>query len=113
MAARDVARIGTGSYHQRVLPLSTLHSPLFTRWQPDEIAGGATRLVTGLAIAWLVYRLARRMPWPSPFRLRFAAVHLVAAPVAALAWFASTSVLAALVLGWRSAVEQSDRLFEY
>ena len=100
MAARDVARMGTGSYHQRM-------------WQPEEAVAGATRLVTGLAIAWLVYRLARRMPWPSPFRLRFAAVHLVAAPLAALAWFASSSVLAALFLGWRSAVEQSDRLLEY
>src|SRR5688572_6525585 len=113
MAARDVARIGTGSYHQRVLPLSTSHSALSTRWSTDEIAGGATRLVAGLAIAWLVYRLARRMPWPSPFRLRFAAVHVVAAPLAALAWFASTSALAALVLGWRTGVEQSDRLLEY
>ena len=105
-----------GFYHQRVLPLSTLHSPLLTLqsvWQPGEKAGALIRLATGLAIAWLVYRLARRMPWPSPFRLRFAALHLVAAPLAALAWFASTSALAALVLGWRTGVEQSDRLFEY
>src|SRR5687768_13539566 len=105
--------MGTGSYHQRVLPLSTLHSPLFTRWQPEEIAGGATRLIAGLAIAWLVYRLARRVPWPSPFRLRFAAVHLIAAPLAALAWFASSSALAALVLGWTTAAQQSDRLLEF
>ena len=92
--------MGTGSYHQRM-------------WQPEEAVAGATRLVTALAIAWLVYRLARRMPWPSPFRLRFAAVHLVAAPLAALAWFASSSALAALFLGWTSAVEQSNRLLEY
>src|SRR5688500_19581841 len=117
MAPRDVARMRAGSYHQRVLPLSlillTLQDASAPRWRPEEVAGGASRLVAGLAIACLVYRLARRMPWPSPFRLCFAAVHLVAAPLAALAWFASSSALAALFLAWRSAVEQSDRLLEY
>jgi LytS/YehU family sensor histidine kinase len=50
------------------------------------------------------------MPWPSPFRLRFAAVHLVAAPAAALAWFASSSALTGLVLGGRFRGDGSDPL---
>lgn len=80
----------------RVTPLPfppLLVQPDPSVWSPGEIAGAAIRLGTGLAIAWIVYRLARRVPWPSPFRLRFAALHLVGAPLAALAWFAASRLL--------------------
>ena len=82
-------------------------------WQPGEAAAAAIELGTGVAVALLVYRLARRVPWPRPFRLRFAALHLVGAPVAALAWFALASALGALVPGWVPDVEAASRATEH
>ena len=47
----------------------------------------ALRLIVAAAILTpLVQRLAARHPWPRPFRLRFAAIHLVAAAAWSLAW---------------------------
>ncbi|HEV2149731.1 MAG TPA: sensor histidine kinase [Longimicrobiaceae bacterium] len=69
-------------------------------WSRDEVVSAVIRVSTGLVIAIVVYRLARRVPWPWPFRLRFAALHLVAAPLAALAWYASSVALEALVPGF-------------
>jgi hypothetical protein len=69
-------------------------------WQPGEAAAAAIGIGTGIAIALLVYRFARRVPWPRPFRLRFAALHLVGALMAATAWFALSTALGALVPGW-------------
>lgn len=40
-----------------------------------------------------VYRLAERLPWPHPLRLRFVAAHLVAAPLYAVAWLVLTNVV--------------------
>lgn len=79
----------------------------------DELSTGVIRLVTGLAIAALVYRMARTTPWPSPFRLRFAALHVVAAPLAALAWLALSSALEAFVPGSRSDMHGRLRLTEF
>ena len=69
-------------------------------WQEGEKAAAVIGFGTGAVIAFLVYRLARRVPWPRPFRLRFAAVHLVGAPVAAMAWFAVSYGLESLIPGW-------------
>jgi two-component system LytT family sensor kinase len=57
-------------------------------WREGELAAALIGMGTGLAVAFLVYRLARRVPWPRPFRLRFAALHLVAAPLASMLWYA-------------------------
>ncbi|HEX2210374.1 MAG TPA: histidine kinase [Longimicrobium sp.] len=75
--------------------LAAIQTPAQT-WTADEVAGGVIRLSTGLAVAFLVYRLVRRVSWPRPFRLRFAALHLVAAPAAAMAWLAFATALEAL-----------------
>jgi two-component system, LytTR family, sensor kinase len=66
-------------------------------FQPGEVTNGLIRWATGIAIAYLVQRLIRRMPWPRPFRFRFLAVHVVAAPVAAALWHVSSSAILALV----------------
>jgi hypothetical protein len=78
-------------------------------WQPGEAAAAAVGFGTGLAVAFLVYRLARRVPWPRPFRLRFAALHLVGALVASAAWFALSSALQALIPGWVPDVGVTER----
>ncbi|HST60215.1 MAG TPA: histidine kinase [Longimicrobium sp.] len=82
-------------------------------WREGEMAAAAIGLACGLAIAFLVYRLARRVPWPRPFRLRFLALHLVAAPVAALAWGLSATYLALLVPGYIPDVVGSNRVYEF
>lgn len=79
----------------------------------EELSTGLIRLVTGLAIAALVFRMARTTPWPSPFRLRFAALHVVAAPVAALTWLVLSSALEALVPGSQSDLHGRMRVTEF
>lgn len=76
-------------------------------WTRDEAVTGAITLSTGIAVAFLVYRLARRVPWPRPFRPRFAALHLVAAPAAAMTWLALASVLM-VIAGVTPDVQGSD-----
>lgn len=78
----------------------------------DEVLRGTIRLSTGAAIAFLVYRFVLRNPWPRPLRLRFVALHLVAAPVFALAWHATSSVVAAMVGGRPMLAEIAFRLGE-
>jgi two-component system LytT family sensor kinase len=78
-----------------ILPtLLAAQSPAFSA---DELLSGAIRVTSGLAVASLVYLLARRLPWPRPFRLRFVAAHVVAAPLFAAAWLLLSSAGTALV----------------
>jgi two-component system, LytTR family, sensor kinase len=60
---------------------------------PDEVVVGAIRLLVGAGIATLVYRSVGRLPWPRPFRLRFALLHVLAAPLAAALWMALSTLL--------------------
>jgi two-component system LytT family sensor kinase len=64
-----------------------------------EITSGAIRIPAGLLVAFAVSRLVRRVPWPRPFRLRFLAMHLAAAPLAATAWMLLSSAGENLVMG--------------
>jgi len=77
-------------------------------WSTEEVVTGSIGLTTGLAIAFLVSRFARRMPWPRPFRLRFAALHVVGALLSAAAWAVTSSALQSLLLGG-SFVARVDR----
>lgn len=65
----------------------------------DEITSGAIRIPAGLLVAFAVSRLVRRVPWPRPFRIRFLAMHLAAAPLAATAWMLLSSAGEKLVMG--------------
>ncbi len=78
-------------------------------WSPDEVASAVIRPLVGVAAALLVHRLVRRVPWPRPFRLRFLALHLAAAPLLAGAWGAASNALAALVLGGSFAARVAER----
>jgi LytS/YehU family sensor histidine kinase len=79
-------------------------------WREGEKAAAVIGLGTGAALAFLVYRLARRVPWPKPFRPRFAALHLVAALAAALTWYAVTVALEGMVPGYVPDVQGASRL---
>jgi len=84
------------------LPVLTLYAGLiFTQHQPVTIAhatGLAVRsLIPAALLGVLVYRLAGRVPWPRPFRLRFALIHIVAAPMYALAWIIAVSIVESVI----------------
>lgn len=48
--------------------------------------GSLRMIVPGALLGWAVYAFTQRTPWPYPFRLRFAAVHLFAAAIYAGVW---------------------------
>jgi hypothetical protein len=80
------------------LPILALYTALIvTQHQPVSFAHAASiairSLVPAALLGMLVYRLAKRVPWPRPFRMRFALIHLVAAPTYALAWILAASVV--------------------
>jgi signal transduction histidine kinase len=79
-------------------------------WQKGEPAAAAVGIGSGLLIAFIVYRLARRVPWPRPFRFRFAALHLAGALAASLAWFALSRTLQGFIPGWVSDVSVRGHL---
>jgi two-component system LytT family sensor kinase len=74
-----------------------------------ELAAGAIRVTSGVCVAYLVYRMIRRTPSRWPSRTRFVAFHVVAAPLAALLWFAISSPLESAL--WAS--DASDRPLEF
>ena len=60
----------------------------------------ALRLMLCAAVLGLaVQRLSARLPWPYPFRLRFLALHLLAALAYALGWVLLNSALESLLIG--------------
>jgi two-component system LytT family sensor kinase len=68
-------------------------------WSREEVVSAVFGLSTAIAIAYLVYRFVYRNPWPRPFNVRFAGLHILAAPAFAFAWIATSSILVALVMG--------------
>lgn len=82
-------------------------------WRQGEMAAGAVGIGAGLLVAFLVYRLLRRVPWPEPFRPWFAALHLVAAPLSALAWLALAEALQALIPGYVPEVDAWGRAYMF
>ncbi len=72
---------------------------LVDAWTRSEVVGLGIALGVGAALTFVVYRLVRRMPWPRPFRLRFAPLHLVLAPTCGLMWLVLTTSIERLVVG--------------
>ena len=90
------------------MELLALHSPqalalllqmVDQPFSPAEFAAVVARVLLGLALAYLVYRFVRRLPWPRPFRFRFLLIHLVAAPASGLVWLVLTSAAVVLITG--------------
>jgi signal transduction histidine kinase len=94
------------------LPVGALFAMMMLTAHPDVRPAGAVlvslrMMVTAALLGLVVHRLARRLPWPHPFRLGFVAVHFVAASVYAVAWIALNSLIesvhrgqAVLVVGY-------------
>ncbi|HYR06990.1 MAG TPA: sensor histidine kinase, partial [Longimicrobium sp.] len=92
------------------LTLLTALQPAANTWTADEKAGAVIGLSTAALVVFLVYRLTRRVPWPRPFRPRFAALHVVGAVAASMAWLALVTALEALVPGYTPDVQGADRV---
>lgn len=114
MAARAVAGMVCGSVSSSSAPpspvsrdtrLLALHliqqsvREAASSFTAEEISTGAIRIPAGLLVAYVVSRLVRRVPWPRPFRFRFLAMHLAAAPLAAAAWLLLSSAGETLLMG--------------
>lgn len=86
------------------LPVLALYTGLiYTQHQPVTLTRATWLAVRSLLpaalLGILVYRFANRVPWPRPFRLRFALIHVVAAPTYALSWIFAASILESIVRG--------------
>ena len=80
------------------LPILALYTALIvTQHQPVTLTHAAALAIRSLLPAALlgmvVYRFAKRVPWPRPFRMRFALIHLIAAPAYAFAWILAASIV--------------------
>jgi hypothetical protein len=62
----------------------------------NALHGALRMMVVAALLSVAVQRLADRLPWPHPFRLRFAAAHLLAAVLFAVAWLLLNVVLASI-----------------
>ncbi|MEP7064987.1 MAG: histidine kinase [Gemmatimonadota bacterium] len=86
------------------LPVLALYSGLiYTQHQPVSLLHAVMLAVRSLLpaalLGVLVYRFAERVPWPRPFRLRFALMHVGAALVYAFSWIAATSTVESVTRG--------------
>lgn len=73
----------------------------------EEVIVGGSRGGVAIAMACAVWWIARRVPWPRPFRFRFVLTHVVALFVLAFAWCVATNALIAV-----APVEPSDSLLD-
>ena len=75
------------------------------RLSGEEIIVGGMRSAMAAAIACVVWWIARRVPWPRPFRFSFVLMHVGAWFVLGLTWCAATNALiAAAGLGARGSL---------
>jgi hypothetical protein len=86
------------------LPVLALYAGLiFTQHQPVTLARAllfaARSLLPAALLGILVYRFARRVPWPRPFRARFALIHVMAALTYAVAWIVAASLFESAMHG--------------
>jgi hypothetical protein len=61
----------------------------------EEIVVGGLRAAVAIAMACAVWWIARRVPWPRPFRVRFVLAHVAAWFALASAWCLASNVLIA------------------
>jgi Histidine kinase len=84
------------------LPVFVLYTGLIvSQHQPVTVGRAAVlalrSLIPAALLGVLVYRFAQRMPWPRPFRLRFALVHLVAAIAYSVTWILCSSLVESVI----------------
>jgi two-component system LytT family sensor kinase len=71
----------------------------------EEIIAGGLRGGLAIAMAWAIWRLVRRVPWPRPFHFRFVLMHVAAWFALAFTWGVATNVLLTIAgLGTRDSL---------
>lgn len=65
----------------------------------DAAIGSARMVVPGALLGVVVYKLLARRPWPHPFRLGFVGLHVAAALVYSVVWYALICVIDSLITG--------------
>lgn len=68
-------------------------------WLPEEIQSAVSAVTAGALVAFLAYRLVRRVPWPRRFRLSFLLFNVAAAVATTLLWLGATIAIESLFTG--------------
>ena len=63
----------------------------------EEVIAGGVRGGIALAMAFAIWWVVRRVPWPRPFRVRFVLTHVAAWFALAIAWGVATNTVFAVV----------------
>src|SRR5690349_18590224 len=87
-AGRAVARGRRRFYDHRMRFLSDITL--------GEVVAGSLRGGVAIAIAYSIWWIVRRVPWPRPLGIRFVLTHVVAWFVLASTWCAATNLLIAM-----------------
>lgn len=82
-------------------------------WTFDERVTATVRPLLGLLLVVFIHQVARRNPWPRPFRVSFAAMHAGIAVLTALAWIVLSRTVEAIFLGWGSTVPYEQEFFVF
>jgi two-component system LytT family sensor kinase len=80
-------------------------------WSIQDRVSIVVRPLIGLALVLVIHAIARRNPWPRPFRLRFVALHAVLAPAMVVAWIVLSRLVEAVFLGWGATVPYEQEFF--
>ncbi|WP_331048256.1 sensor histidine kinase [Gemmatimonas sp.] len=80
-------------------------------WTLDERVSATVRPLVGLGLVLVIYGVVRRNPWPRPFRLRFALMHIAISAVLSASWIVISRLIEALVLGWGQTVPYEREFF--
>lgn len=94
-------------------PEITQLATVFGTWTPGEIQAAIGQLSSAAVVAFLVYLFARRVPWPRPFRLRFALTNLAAALASGLLWFGFSVVFETLFIDHPLEIRVAERWGEF
>jgi hypothetical protein len=86
------------------LPVWALYTTLiYTAHQPVSATQaaiiGVRAILPAAALGVLVFRATRHLPWPRPFRIGFALMHLGAALLYSAAWLVTASIVESIVYG--------------
>lgn len=65
---------------------------------------GVLRVSFALVVAFVAWRFARHLPWPRPFRLRFALAHGVMSPALSLVWLLLSHTFESFVVSGRFSI---------
>ena len=82
-----------------ILQIVAESPPPWGVWPAAEIQSGLSSVGAGAVVAFLAYRLVRRVPWPPRFRLSFLLFNLAAAIATSLLWIGLSIAFESLFTG--------------